>query len=71
MKAWKYTKAGKVLLLKDEDNFACLPTALQQTFGQCRGVAVEIHVDRPLVGGDGQVIKSNLESKGWHLWPEA
>lgn len=71
MMAWKYVGAKRVLLLARKDDFACLPTDLHNIFDRLEGTVVDLETDRPLVGADGEAIRRNLGTQGWHIWPAA
>lgn len=70
MNAWKYMSNTRVLLLAKKDNFACLPADLEKVFATRPGQAIELQFDKPLIGADPAVVKQNLETQGWHIWPD-
>lgn len=71
MRAWKYIKGGRVLVLAKPGDVEIVPPDVREFFfgGGVVGHECELNEARPVVGADVREVIRDLQEKGWHLWP--
>lgn len=61
-------KPDTYLYLRERDAFTLVPDAVRQPLGELGFVLeVELHADRKLARVDAAVVRTNLETRGFHL----